>query len=64
MKAMLGITCDRCGVIFRPGKRPNGIPNGFCFKLNDQDVALCADCVIEIGRMSEEEYAKDIEKWQ
>ena len=64
MKAMIRIKCDRCGNTFEPGNRSSGIPNGVCFKCKDRDITMCADCMMEIGSMSEEEHAKEMEKWK
>ena len=40
--------CDRCGKEFKPGNRPNGVPNGVQMKFqNGKTYTLCADCMIE-----------------
>lgn len=44
------ITCDECGKEFKPGNRPDGLPNGVGFQLeNGQIINICCDCVIKQG---------------
>lgn len=39
--------CDKCGKNFKRGNRPDGIPNGIGFQLQDGRVInVCADCVM------------------
>lgn len=42
--------CDTCGRPIIPGNRPDGIPGGVSFILQDgTQVNYCADCVIRYG---------------
>ena len=44
------IRCNKCGKEFEVGNRPNGLPNGVGFQLEDGWIyAVCADCLIEMG---------------
>ena len=58
MKAIKVFKCDKCGREFREGNRPDGLPNGVCFKnckgLNGADLTMCADCIIKVGKEKEE----------
>ena len=50
------IRCNKCGKEFEVGNRPNGLPNGVGFQLEDGSVyAFCADCLIEMGMKKLEE---------
>ena len=43
--------CDRCGKVFTPGNRPDGVPNGVGFMLrNGKQITVCADCVEAVGK--------------
>ena len=43
--------CDRCGKVFMPGSRPDGVPNGVGFILrNGKQITVCADCVEAVGK--------------
>ena len=44
------ITCDKCGKEFKVGNRPDGLPNGVGFQLeNGQIINICCDCIIKQG---------------
>lgn len=44
------IICDRCGRIFTPGNRPDGIHNGVIFTTQSGEIqTYCTDCLIKIG---------------
>lgn len=44
--------CDKCKKFFLPGNRPDGIPNGLGFVLqNGKKITVCADCVMKLGAM-------------
>lgn len=41
------IECNVCKRKFSPGNRPDGLPNGLGFQLEDGSVFnMCADCLI------------------
>lgn len=43
--------CDRCGKVFTPGNRPDGVPNGVGVMLrNGKQITVCADCVEAVGK--------------
>lgn len=45
------IKCDNCGKEFEPGNRPDGIPNGIGYQLQDGTIYnICTDCIIKIGQ--------------
>lgn len=45
--------CDKCGKEFESGNRPDGLPNGMGFVLEDGTlVTYCTDCMIEIGEQA------------
>lgn len=45
------VTCDECGKEFSPRNRPDGLPNGVGFLLEDGKILnICADCIIEMGK--------------
>ena len=47
--------CDNCKRFFTAGHRPDGIPNGIKMVLEgNKSITMCADCVINIGKMTEE----------
>ena len=49
------IRCDKCGKEFKVGNRPDGLPNGVGFQLEDGSIyTVCADCLIEMGREKRE----------
>lgn len=53
------LKCDLCGIKFKPGNRPDGIPNGVSFVLNTgKTVTYCADCIMKIGQGKAEEIKK------
>ena len=42
--------CDKCGKEFDTGHRPDGLPNGVGFVLQDgTQITYCAECLIEKG---------------
>lgn len=44
------IKCNECGKYFTSGNRPDGLPNGIGFVLNDgTKINVCTDCIIERG---------------
>jgi hypothetical protein len=46
--------CKNCGKVFAFGNRPDGIPNGVGFQLqNGKMINLCADCLIHLGQLDE-----------
>ena len=46
------ITCDECQKEFKPGNRPDGLPNGVGFQLeNGQIINICYDCIIKQGML-------------
>lgn len=46
--------CKNCGKVFAFGNRPDGIPNGVGFQLqNGEIINLCADCLIHLGQLDE-----------
>lgn len=48
--------CDNCKKFFMAGNRPDGIPNGIRMILSgNRAVTLCAECVMDIGRMDEQQ---------
>jgi len=54
------ILCDRCGAMFHPGNRPDGIPNGVTLILDDgHPLTLCADCIIKQGAKRKEKEGTD-----
>lgn len=45
------IKCDNCGNEFEIGSRPDGLPNGIGYQLQDGTIYnICTDCVIKIGQ--------------
>lgn len=45
----VGIKCDECGKYFLAGSRPDGLPNGIGFMMEDGSVHnVCADCLTKI----------------
>ena len=54
MKAIINNTCcDKCGnYISQTLIRPDGVPNGVGFELeNCRVITLCADCIKDLGRL-------------
>ena len=50
----------KCDKTFTPGNRPDGIPNGVGFQLQDGTIVhYCADCIIEEGRKKKNENRAD-----
>lgn len=48
--------CDKCKSFFVAGNRPSGIPNGVKMIMNNgKSLTLCADCMINVGQMNEEQ---------
>lgn len=46
--------CDNCKKEFKSGNREDGIPNGVGFQMEDgTTITLCADCLIELGKLDE-----------
>lgn len=47
--------CDKCKKFFVAGNR-DGIPNGVKMVMqNNKTVTLCADCLIKLGAMNEQQ---------
>lgn len=47
---LMKIICSECGREFSPGNRPDGMPNGVAFVLEDGTVYnACADCIMKHG---------------
>lgn len=45
--------CVECGKEFEPGNRPDGLPNGIGFELEDGTILnYCADCLIKLGEQA------------
>ena len=43
--------CQSCGREFEVGKRPDGLPNGVSFQLEDGNVIIyCTECIINKGK--------------
>jgi hypothetical protein len=50
------MTCDKCGKTFSGGQRKDGIPDGITLLLKTgKNITVCADCLIKLGRASQEE---------
>ena len=48
--------CNVCKKYFTSGHRPDGTPNGVAFVLkNEGKITMCAECLINLGKMSEQE---------
>lgn len=43
------LICDKCGREFKPGNRPDGLPNGIAFNTVDGEVVICTECIIKKG---------------
>ena len=42
--------CDHCGKEFEAGNRPDGLPNGVWFVLEDGSmVTVCTECIMAFG---------------
>jgi len=58
MKANMRVMCSVCGKTFLPGNT-KGLPNGIGYMLQDGTLFnMCAECIIDFGRMTEEEKDK------
>ena len=45
--------CQSCGREFEAGNRPDGLPNGVGFQLEDGSViSCCTECIIKKGKRS------------
>ena len=45
--------CAECKKEFQKGNRPDGLPNGACFVLeNGTTVTVCTECIIKKGKSS------------
>lgn len=47
------ITCNYCGKSFEIGNRPDGLPNGVGFQTATGTINVCAECLIEMGKVKE-----------
>ena len=48
--------CDNCDSVFIDDNRADGIPNGVSVEYDDgRVITLCANCIIKLGKLSEEE---------
>ena len=57
------IRCEKCGKTFEAGNRPDGIPNGFGLMMeNRRTINICADCMIALGGMDNEQRQRFIEE--
>ena len=57
------IKCDECGKFFEVGNRPDGIPNGIGFEMEDGTVYnVCSQCIMSMTPERAEEIAKMINK--
>lgn len=46
----MGVKCNECGKYFIAGSRPDGMPNGIGFMMEDGSVHnVCADCLTKMG---------------
>lgn len=46
--------CAKCGKSFEAGTRPDGLPNGVGFELQDgRIIKICADCITALGGMND-----------
>ena len=53
---MKTIKCDECGKEFEVGSRPDGLPNGVGFQLEDGTIwNVCAECIVKIGKELKED---------
>lgn len=42
------IKCDKCGKKFQPGVRPDGLPTGMGFQLeNGTSINVCTECICD-----------------
>ena len=45
--------CNKCGREFLFGNRPDGLPNGVGFELDDgRTINICAECLTALGEMT------------
>lgn len=50
-----GHVCDFCGKKFYEGNRPDGLPNGVGFEVEDGTIVkCCCECLISMGKEKEE----------
>ena len=55
------MTCSKCKKEFMAGNRPDGLPNGVGFEMEDGLVInLCANCIMELGKLDRESQEKFI----
>ena len=55
--------CKGCKHFFTSGNRPDGLPNGCGFQLdNGKIINLCADCLIRLGQMDDEQKREFIDQ--
>jgi len=44
------IKCKKCGKEFEVGNRPDGLPNGVGFEMEDGSIInICTECIIKNG---------------
>ena len=44
------MNCNRCKKDFERGNRPDGLPNGVGYELEDGTfIHMCTDCIIDLG---------------
>ena len=57
--------CRGCKFFFTSGRRPDGLPNGCGFQLeNGEFIDLCTDCLIRLGQMDDEQKREFIDRLQ
>lgn len=55
--------CDNCKKVFVAGNRADGLPNGIGFEMKDGTlITLCAECIMELGRLDDKGKDKFFEK--
>lgn len=55
------MTCSKCKKEFMAGNRPDGLPNGVGFEMEDGIViTLCCDCITELGGLDRKDQEKFI----
>lgn len=51
MKKAKTVKCNECGMLIIPGSRPDGLPNGVGFQMQDGSIYnLCCNCIIKKGK--------------
>lgn len=56
--------CTKCGKNFEAGNREDGIPNGVAFVTKKGRYTLCAECLMEMGRMGPADRERFFEELQ